>query len=466
VKTIEEMQGKAEDTLSDLRKKETSDAQAFAMLESGLKDEIAHGGDKLSTAKSGKAMNEESKATASGKLVETEKSKAADEEYAGTLKTECESKASEWEARQKSATEEMGAIEKAKDILVSGVKAFVQMKTRTRRWNPDDDDEDDKTATQRQQVVQILKNLGQVHHSFAFAQLASMAASDPFVKIRGLIEDMIAKLLKEAEEEATQKAFCDAEMGKSKTSQAEKTETLGKLTARIDGASTTIAENTEAIKTLESEVAEIDKAQAEATEIRTTEHEDYLKASKDFKDSAEAVAKAIEVLKNFYEGSFIQVKAQTNLKSKQPEFGGAKSDTASTIISVLEMSEEDFTTLLAESEATEDEAAKAYEKLTDENKISKATKETEAKGKASEVKSLTVQLGHSKEDHGSVSAELDAVNAYIDKLRPQCEEKAMSYAEKKAKREAEIAGLKEALEILSGGIALTQTGSLRGIERV
>merc|ERR1719263_575147 len=362
----------------------------------------------------------------------------------------------------------MGAIEKAKDILVSGVKAFVQTKTKTRRWNPDDDDEDDKTAAQRQQVVAILKNLGQVHHSFAFAQMASMAASDPFVKIRGLIEDMIAKLLKEAQEEATQKAFCDAEMGKSKTSQAEKTATLDKLGARIDGATSTIAENTESIKTLEAEVAEIDKAQAEATAIRTKENEDYLVASKDFKDSAEAVAKAIEVLKNFYEGSFIQVSTKTQLKSKQPELGGAKSDIASTIISVLEMSEEDFTTLLAETEATEDEAAKAYEALTKENKLSKVTKETEAKGKASEVKSLTVQLEHSKEDHGSVSADLDAVLAYIDKLKPQCEEKAMSYEEKKAKREAEIAGLKEALEILSGdGLALVQTKrSFRQIKRV
>merc|ERR1719331_932021 len=233
--------------------------------------------------------------------------------------------------------------------------------------------------------------------------------------------------------------------------------TLDKLQARIDGASTTIAENTESIKTLEAEVAEIDKAQAEATAIRTKEHEDYLVASKDFKDSAEAVAKAIEVLKNFYEGSFIQMKSKTSLKSKQPEFGGAKSDIAHTIISVLEMSEEDFTTLLAETEATEDEAAKAFKALTDENKVSKATKEAEAKGKASEVKSLTVQLSHSEEDHTSVSSELDAVNAYIDKLRPQCEEKAMSYEEKKAKREAEIAGLKEALEILAGdGLALVQ----------
>merc|ERR1719261_214597 len=122
VKTIEEMQGKAEDTLSDLRKKEMSDAQEFAMLEQGLKDEISHGEEKLSTATKSKAANEEAKEDASGKLVETTKSKAADEEYAGTLKTECEAKAAEWEARQKSAAEEMGAIEKAKQILVDGVK--------------------------------------------------------------------------------------------------------------------------------------------------------------------------------------------------------------------------------------------------------------------------------------------------------------------------------------------------------
>jgi len=468
VKTIEEMQGKAEDTLSDLRKKEMGDAQEFAMLEQGLKDEISHGEEKLSTATKSKAANEQAKEDASGKLVETEKSKAADEEYAGTLKTECEAKASEWEARQKSAAEEMGAIEKAKTILVDGVTAFAQVSTKTRRWNPDDDDESDAVSAKREKVVGILKQLSQTHKSFAFAQLANMATSDPFVKIRGLIEDMIAKLLKEAEEEATQKAFCDKEMGASTTSKEEKTMTLDKLQSRIDGATSTIAENTEAIKTLEAEVAEIDKAQAEATAIRTKEHEDYLVASKDFKDSAEAVAKAIEVLKNFYEGSFIQLSAKTSLKSKQPELGGAKSDIAHTIISVLEMSEEDFTTLLAETEATEDEAAKAYKALTDENKVSKVTKETEAKGKASEVKSLTVSLEHSKEDHASVSSELDAVNAYIDKLKPQCEEKAMSYEEKKAKREAEIAGLKEALEILSGeGMALVQTKrNLRHIKRV
>merc|ERR1719158_992082 len=147
--------------------------------------------------------------------------------------------------------------------------------------------------------------------------------------------------------------------------------------------------------------------------------------------------------------------AKSEEDSDQPEFGGAKSDTAHTIMSVLEMSEEDFTTLLAETETTEEEAAKKYTTLADENKVSKATKQTEAKAKESEIKSLKVQLEHSKEDYGSTSKELDAVNAYLDKLKPECESKAMSYEERKAAREAEIDGLKEALNILSGkGVAM------------
>ena len=47
--------------------------------------------------------------------------------------------------------------------------------------------------------------------------------------------------------------------------------------------------------------------QAEATKVRQEEHAEYLKASKDFKDSAAAVAKAIDVLNEYYSSaSFVQ----------------------------------------------------------------------------------------------------------------------------------------------------------------
>ena len=70
------------------------------------------------------------------------------------------------------------------------------------------------------------------------------------------------------------------------------------------------------------------------------------------------------------------------------------------------------------------------------------------KGKRSEVKSLNTALSNYNGDKESVSTELDAVVAYLAELKPQCETKVESYAEKKAARESEIQGLKEALNIL------------------
>jgi len=455
IEAVKEMQAKAEGELSELRKGEMASAHEFKMLEQSLTGEISHNQDKASSATKAKAAAEETLATSEGDLVATKKTKAADEEYSANLKTECETAASEWASRQASAKAEMGAIDKASEILSSGVTALVQTGAHKKSLDDDsDDEEDDPQSALRQKLITKIQRLGRKFHSFGLMQLASVASSDPFVKIRGLIEDMIEKLLKEAQEEATQKAFCDKEMGASKKTESEKIATTEKLQTRIDGNEAKIAELTDAIKTLEAEVADIDKAQSEATAIRTKEKTDNLAAIKDFRDSAEAVVAAMGVLKSFYEGgAFIQTKSQ---KSTRPEFGGAKTDTGSSIISVLEVAESDFTTLLAETETEEDAAADAYAKQTEENKIAKATKMADAKAKESEVKSLTVELGHAKEDFESTSSELDAVQAYIEKLKPQCEEKAMSYEEKKAAREAEIAGLKEALEILSG------TGLLQG----
>ena len=47
----------------------------------------------------------------------------------------------------------------------------------------------------------------------------------------------------------------------------------------------------------------------------------------------------------------------------------------------------------------------------------------DAKGKANEVKSTDVALSNYKEDKTSLTGELDAVLAYLDKLKPQCETK-------------------------------------------
>jgi len=286
-------------------------------------------------------------------------------------------------------------------------------------------------------------------NSFAMMELASAAGSDPFAKVKGLVSDMIAKLMDEAAQEADHKAFCDTELTKSRKAKDEKSRSMDQYRTRIDEAATTQAELKNHVSELQGEVAEIDQSQSAATQLRAEEHSTFLQASKDYKNSAEAVEKAMAVLSEYYgKSSFVQVKAK---HGKQPSFGSKTGgDTASTILGILEVSAEDFTKLLAETEAEEAEAQTTYEKLTDDNKVSKASKLAEIRGKQSEIKSLSVALSHHNEDYKGVEKEYGAVMDYLDKLKPECETKVMSYAEKKARREAEIEGLKEALGIIEG----------------
>merc|ERR1719487_2490681 len=120
------------------------------------------------------------------------------------------------------------------------------------------------------------------------------------------------KLLNEANEEASHKAFCDEELSKSSKTKEEKMASMDEFSSRMDKASSGIATLTEQVKVLQSEVADIDAAQRESAKVRKEEKENYLKASADFKASAEAVAQAIQVLKNYYEGaSLVQVRTDT-----------------------------------------------------------------------------------------------------------------------------------------------------------
>jgi chromosome segregation ATPase len=435
VDTLADMKEKAEATLSDTRTAEMKAQHAYEMLKHGLETEISTMQKRMSAATAEKSGLENSKASAEESLAVTKKTVADDEKYLEELKMSCSMKAKEWATRQKDAAGELAAIAKAKEVLESGVKVFLQVSSKAKVHVHNNNDE------KRERVTAILKKIKD--RSFFFAQLRSEASEGPFGKVKGLIEDMIARLEKEAAEEADAKAFCDKETSESKAKQAELTAKSDKYGVRIEKATATIAELKEQIKTLQAQMAEMDADQAEATSIRTKEHEEFAKASKDYKDSAEAVANAISVLQEYYSsGSFVQAK-------EAPELGGAKTDIATTIMGMLEVAESDFTSLLAEAEASESAAQSSYDKLTEQNKLTKTANVEEVKGKEAKVKSEETALLNYKEDFATTGKELDSVLAYLDKLKPQCETKVMTYAERVAKREAEIEGLKEALEILS-----------------
>merc|ERR1719269_53312 len=248
--TISDMKEKAESTLSDARAAEMKAGHEYAMLKQNLEMQISTMKKRMSEATTEKSGLEDAKASAEGELSSTKKTLADDEKYLEDLKQSCSMKAQEWATRQKDAAGELAAIAKAKEVLESGVKVFLEVSSKTHSKN-------DESSSKRNRVISILSKLED--HSYLFTQIKSEArAGGPFDKVKGLIEDMITRLEKEAAEEADAKAFCDKETSESKAKQAELTAKSDKSQVRIEKATATIAELKEQIKTLQAQMAEMD----------------------------------------------------------------------------------------------------------------------------------------------------------------------------------------------------------------
>merc|ERR1719472_23705 len=94
------------------------------------------------------------------------------------------------------------------------------------------------------EAVRLVRDLAHKQRSTALMQLAGKMdqairaggrnGEDIFAKVKGLIGDMIEKLLKEAEEDAAKKGYCDKEMSETKAKKTELTTEIEELTTKID----------------------------------------------------------------------------------------------------------------------------------------------------------------------------------------------------------------------------------------
>jgi len=443
MKAFEGLKGKADEALQRLRDEEAKKQSEHDINMMTIKQAVALNENDLDDSKRERARIAQEKHEAEEELAETEAAKAADEKALKSVTAECTAAADAWAKRQSEAKAEQAAIEKAKEILSSRVTVLVQVQQKTR-------DVDSINRQTRGKLVQHFRNLGNRLHSLAMLNLVSVVSSDPMAQVKGLLNSLIEKLTKEAKEAADLHEFCKAEKEKTSAAIKKKTQTLNGLDARIETASTKKQTLEGNIADLTDEIAEMEKSQAEATALRNEEHTNFVKVTTDFTGAAEAVDDAIDALKEYYGSSFVQTNSKSTKASNAapPVLGGAKSDSAGGIVSILETMGEEFRKTVKTANAEERAAQSAYDTMVNENAVSKGSKDAEIKGSQSEIKSLGVSIHDFEGDHKMTSKELAEVNAYVAELKPQCGGRTVPYAERKAKMDSEIEGLKNGLAIL------------------
>lgn len=270
-----------------------------------------------------------------------------------------------------------------------------------------------------------------------------------FSKVKGLISDMISKLEADAEGDATEKAFCDKELAETNLKKDDKSSEIEKLTAKVESQTSRSAILKDEVATLQAELAALMKSQAKMDQIRAEEKAIFDQSSSDTQQALEGIKTALKVLNEYY--------------SKSEKAHDSSDGASSGIIGLLEVCESDFSKSLTEMTAAEESAVAAYEQETQENKILKVTKQQDVKYKTKESNGLDKSVAELSSDKSGVETELSAVMEYLKQLEGRCIAKAETYAERKERRTAEVAGLKEALSILENETALIQKRSSRSL---
>jgi len=448
IDTLGDLLEKAESQLAELRNKETASLNEFQMLKQSLEDKIKYETKELEEAKTGIAASNEKKAIAEGDLAATTKNLDEDVLALSELHHECLTKAQDYEAETKSRGEELTAIATAKKVIEETTSGAADLSYGLNQVS----------FLQRSQsggieVVRFLRQLAQQKHFPALAQLSirmdaaiRASAGDPFTKVKGLIQDMIETLEKEAEADATEKAFCDKELAETNAKKDAKTTEIKKLSTKIDQMTSRSEQLQGEVAELEAGLSALAKAQAEMDKIRLEEKDEYTKAKAEMEAGIKGVQLALKVLRDYY--------AKDKAHASDEGGGGG-------VIGLLEVCESDFSKGLIEMTSTEEAAQAAYDKETKENEIEKVTKEQDIKYKTEEASGLDKATAEATSDKAGVQEELDAVLEYLKGIEDRCIAKPETYEERVARRDAELAGLKEALSILENETSFLQQRSKR-----
>lgn len=430
---IEKLQDKTSEELSKLRAANLSKQHEFELFMQNNKNQVQNKEDMLGEAKEQKSNAEAAQSGADADFAQYSDALAADKDNLAKTKTSCARGEDEFNARQKSAVEEVEVITKAVDVLSSKFSLLQVAKGK---------------FEVREHASALLRKLGHKFNNFGLIQAATAAQDDPFVKVRGMVESMIKQLTEEAHAEATKEGQCKADIASGEKRVKVSQEQMNKYQSRLDGANAKDAKLAQQIEELNAALKDDATQMQAATKIRNNEKKTNAAVALDAKESVEAVSEAIKVLKEFYGMSFLQV--------SQPTKGAA----ANAIIEILETSQMDFLKIQEETEQGEKDAASAYEEALQRFKVSKAKREAVVAGAEKERAGLKVMKNQVTDDLNEVTKAFNAASEFLSSKRDECANKAMSYEERQRRREEEIQGLREALEILSADdeAAFIQTG--------
>jgi hypothetical protein len=451
------------DDLSKSQKDEIADQATFKDLKEAKEREIAVGEAAITEKEQQLAHADETLAQAKEDLEDVSNSLSADKKFLMELKVKCKMTDKEWEERQKLRQKELEACSKAIEILSSdeardqfdrtfngnssAAASFLQV-------------EGEKNA-KREKAAKALSRI--TRKTPKLAALATAVRLDPFPKVKKAIDDMVAGLLKEKEEEIKEKDYCISKMDENTLTTEDKAHHKKRLQSKIAGLEQKIKELTAALATVDKEIADLEAGREKAKADRAAERAEFEAEILEQQKTQALLVEALHVLKEVYnDGSVLlqhgnaapapAVAYQGYVATAAPkDFDAYEHNTGSTpIIMMLENIIADTKELEAAAHHDEGVARDEYTKFvqtTNEGLEAKEDQKTD----------LTSQKAQAEQDKTNAGEELDGTLTELEALaegkadlHKSCDFALANFEVRQKARDEEIDALRQAKAYLSG----------------
>lgn len=468
-----------DDSLGGIISEEEAAVAAYNKLKATLQDLIKTSGRSIEKKNELKGETAVKIVEGKNKVATTEKQMGDDMATLAQLKEACGGRGDEFKVRQADAAAEVDAINQAIGVLNNDDALQLFNKTDTKALNQVSLLQ--SRAQTNSPAAAVSSILSQRYQLPAIAMLAfaakqalkSGAKKVDFSKVMKMVDDMVVLLKKEAEDDLTARDSCNKSFTESAATKKETEHSISGLEAKIEELAGAIEAQAAIIKKAEADVAAAQQAEAEATEQRKQENEDFVVAVDLNNQAVALIQKAKNKLQAFYNPQLYKADVPPEMSAEDKIVAGAqtvfaqdlpegspdmwaagdrksKGKKSNSVMALMDMLAGDLNKDTTAMVHDEDIAQKDYERLSSDL-ATQIVESTKAKAEATTSKSNAEDGKLTSESTLSMkNQELADVTQTIADLHAQCDFILGAFEERKSARETEISGLTKAKAILAG----------------
>lgn len=452
-----------EDSLSDSQKKEKASQEEFEAMREAKEGEIATAKKAILGLDATIASFNEKHAAAAQEYEDTQAQLDMDKTFLTTLTQKCAATGEEFDARVKSRTEEIAAVQETIKILnsdeafdvfdrsVKGVSLFQGAATTA---------EGAEAQRRRDRAVAVLRKAAAGTGEASLIMLAASAQIDAFTKVKEDIDKLVGELGQQQKDEVEQRDWCNYELASNQRDTAAGDDKKVDVQQKIADLEKTKAQLTDDRAAAQKAVAEMEKQMKEASETREAENAEYQQTVADQRITQMILIKALDRMRQVY-GELLQQQPgaphiATSGTHTDPGNGPARftkygqNAGGQRVVAALETVIADSRKMDDEAVRSEEDAQSAYESFMKALNKSLTVYNKSINDMSASLARTEEMLLASKQDFDQTMQMLEGLSNYLQDLHRSCDFVLNNFDARQEARAAEIQALRDAKSILSG----------------